>query len=62
MLLSLNNGMFFLMGRAKNKPKEENEQETSQNQNNYFLTNFSNIPVSYYNEENINLKLSTKEL
>ena len=45
MLITLSNGMFFLMGRSSNKD--------SSIKNNYFLTNFSNLPANYYNEENI---------
>jgi len=42
-MISLSNGMSFLMGRSK----------ADRNTNNYFFTKFSNFPKRFYDENNL---------
>lgn len=49
-MISLNNGMSFLMGRSK----------TNRDTNNFFLTKFENFPKNFYQKSN--LTNFTKEL
>lgn len=52
MMISLSNGMSFLMGRNK----------VDKNTNNYFFINFENFPKSFYEVKNLKFKTEEIEL